>query len=207
MFRALQMSKPITAQTAERRRTYGQPSCTMSCDALPRADVRVQVEELRRRDRAALERREPVLDADVVPRRAREARLVGAVDVDQVAPVRPLDRPVDGRVVARRGAEVRVERERREAAPAVDALRRARRGMYGITAAYGFGITSRTRSSPRSASGSTHVRHIESGSRSPSSPAQRSSSSQSPTWIVCVTMSGYEYCGTPPSIRPGWFWP
>ena len=79
--------------------------------AFPRADVRVQVEELRRRDRAALDRGEPVLDAHVVPRRACEARLVGAVDVHQVAPVRPLDRPVDSRVVAGRGAEVRVERE------------------------------------------------------------------------------------------------
>ena len=32
-----------------------------------------------------------------------------------------------------------------------------------------------------------------------------SSSSQSPTWIVCVTMSGYEYCGIAASmITPGW---
>ena len=53
----------------------------------------------------------------------------------------------------------------------------------------------------------TQVLHIESGSAMTLESAQRSSSSQSPTWIVCVTMSEYEYCGTPPSSRPLWFWP
>ena len=63
----------------------------------------------------------------------RVAVRVDAVDVAEVVPVRPLDRGDHGRVVelgARaRGAEERVERERRQAAPAVDALAccRARR--------------------------------------------------------------------------------
>ncbi len=53
----------------------------------------------------------------------------------------------------------------------------------------------------------THVRHIDNGSTAAFASAQRSRSSQSPTWMVCVTMSEYEYCGTPPSSRPWWFWP
>src|SRR5215216_2476705 len=53
----------------------------------------------------------------------------------------------------------------------------------------------------------THVRHIESGLAIAFESAHRSSSSQSPTWIVCVTMSGYEYCGIAASSSPGWFCP
>ena len=79
-------------------------------------------------------------------------------------------------------------------------------GMYGITAAYGFGNVAEVLR-PSISVRLTHVRHIESGFASTFESSQRSSSSQSPTWIVCVTMSEYEYCGTPPSSRPGWFWP
>ena len=61
-------------------------------------------------------------------------------------------------------------------------------GMYGITAAYGFGnVAEELR--PSISVRLTHVRHIESGFASTFESSQRSSSSQSPTWIVCVTMS------------------
>src|SRR5215213_9417081 len=78
-------------------------------------------------------------------------------------------------------------------------------GMYGITAAYGLANVAEA-FRPSISDRLTHVRHIESGLAITFASAQRSSSSQSPTWIVCVTMSGYEYCGTPPSSRPGRFW-
>ncbi len=94
---------------------------------LPGADVRVQVEELRGRDLAFAQRLQPVLDADVVPRHSRVPGRVGAVDVHQVVPVRPLRGELLLRRDARRRPVPRVERERREATPAVDALRRARR--------------------------------------------------------------------------------
>src|SRR6266511_28890 len=62
--------------------------------------------------------------------------------------------------------------------------------------------------SPSSHERFVHTRHFDVG---PSCCTRRSiqcsSSSQSPTWIVCVTMSGYEYCGIAPSSSPGWFWP
>ena len=56
---------------------------------------------------------------------------------------------------------------------------------------------------------SSHVRfgHVAHFGLAPSVTSMKcSSSSQSPTWIVCVTMSGYEYCGIAASmITPGWF--
>src|SRR5687768_13579441 len=79
-------------------------------------------------------------------------------------------------------------------------------GMYGIRAAYGFENVAEVLR-PSISDRLTHVRHIESGFASTCLSSQCSSNSQSPTWIVCVTMSEYEYCGTPPSRRPGWFWP
>src|ERR671910_704183 len=78
-------------------------------------------------------------------------------------------------------------------------------GIHGMKAVHGTpGAANETHVSeafmPSSSVRLTHVRHIESGFASTFLSIQCSSSSQSPTWIVCVTMSGYEYCGTPPSI-------
>jgi len=78
--------------------------------------------------------------------------------------------------------------------------------MYGMTGAYGFASVAELLS-PSSRLRFVHVLHIELGSASTCRSIQCSSSSQSPTWIVCVTMSGYEYCGIPASIRPGRFCP
>ena len=53
------------------------------------ADTRVQVDELSERDRAGVERPEPVLDADVIERATREAGLgVDSEHVDHVVLVR-----------------------------------------------------------------------------------------------------------------------
>src|SRR6266511_1485050 len=80
-------------------------------------------------------------------------------------------------------------------------------GMYGINAAYGFG-TAALALRPSISDRFTQVRHIESGPETSTlESAHRSSSSQSPTWMVCVTMSGYEYCGIAASSSPGWFCP
>src|SRR5215213_1650434 len=79
-------------------------------------------------------------------------------------------------------------------------------GIHGISAAYGF-AANETAFRPSISERLTHVRHIESGLASTLASAQRSSSSQSPTWIVWVTMSGYEYCGIAASSSPGWFCP
>src|SRR5947207_212744 len=77
-------------------------------------------------------------------------------------------------------------------------------GMYGIKGADGFGVTAEALR-PSIRRRFSHVRHLEPGSAITFESSQRSSSSQSPTWIVWVTMSGYEYCGTPASRRPAWF--
>ena len=79
-------------------------------------------------------------------------------------------------------------------------------GIYGMSAAYGLPAVALA-FRPSISARFTHVRHIESGLAITFESAHRSSSSQSPTWIVCVTMSGYEYCGIAASSSPGWFWP
>ena len=73
-------------------------------------------------------------------------------------------------------------------------------GMYGMRIANGFGTTAEL-FSPSSSDRFAQLRHIESGLAMTLRSIQRSSSSQSPTWIVCVTMSGYEYCGIPASMQ------
>src|SRR5436189_6422192 len=73
------------------------------------------------------------------------------------------------------------------------------RGMYGIRDADGFSTTADVLR-PSIRRRFAHVRHIESGSAITLESSQRSSSSQSPTWIVWVTISGYEYYGTPASM-------
>ena len=79
-------------------------------------------------------------------------------------------------------------------------------GIHGMNGAYGFpNVVDEL--SPSISERLGHVRQIEAGFAIAFASAQRSSSSQSPTWMVCVTMSGYEYCGMPASSRPGWFWP
>src|SRR5215210_2348760 len=83
-------------------------------------------------------------------------------------------------------------------------------GIHGITAAYGLvtDVGDETAFRPSISDRLTHVRHIDSGPCvSTFESAHRSSSSQSPTWIVCVTMSGYEYCGIAAASSPAWFWP
>src|SRR5918996_1564914 len=67
-------------------------------------------------------------------------------------------------------------------------------GMYGMNGAYGLGIVVDA-FRPSISERLSHVRHAESGFAIALASAQRSSSSQSPMWMVCVTMSGYEYCG------------
>src|SRR6266536_5676869 len=80
-------------------------------------------------------------------------------------------------------------------------------GIHGMNAAYEF-ATVALALSPSMRDRLTQVAHVDSGpSASAFESAQRSSSSQSPTWIVWVTMSGYEYCGIAASSRPGWFCP
>ena len=98
----------------------------------PAAHVPVQVQELGRRDAAALQRTQAVLHADVVPGRACVAVGLGAVDGAQVVVVRPADR---GDVALRlpellvgRRAKKRVHRQRGQAAPGLDALGAAHRG-------------------------------------------------------------------------------
>src|SRR5829696_2118277 len=66
-------------------------------------------------------------------------------------------------------------------------------GIQGMNGAYGLPNVADA-FSPSISDRLSHVRHAESGFAMASASAQRSSSSQSPTWIVCVTMSGYEYC-------------
>src|SRR3954451_17496385 len=80
-------------------------------------------------------------------------------------------------------------------------------GMYGISAAYGFGIEADALRPSISERCSQFVQNDPGPDAIAFESAHRSSSSQSPTWIVWVTMSGYEYCGIAASSRPGWFWP
>jgi hypothetical protein len=95
---------------------------------LPTPDPRVQIEELLRGDVSVLESLEPVLDADVVPRLARVAARRDPVHVAQVLPVCPVGRRHQRRVhpldagADDRGVEERIQGQRGEAAPAVDAL-------------------------------------------------------------------------------------
>ena len=122
----------------------GQPSWTMSCGRFHEPTVAFSLRNSAGVSLAARERAEPVLDAGVVPRHAREPVRADAVDVAEVVPVRPLDRRDRGRVVERLPrpgrAEVRVERERGQPAPAPDALRaagsaaavRVRHGRAGV---------------------------------------------------------------------------
>jgi hypothetical protein len=57
--------------------------------------------------------------------------------------------------------------------------------------------------SPSSHERFDQTRHFEVGFASTLVSIQCSSSSQSPMWMVCVTVSGYEYWGIAPSSRPG----
>ena len=89
------------------------------------------MQELVERDLAFLQRAQAVLHADVVPGRARGAGRIDAVDVPEIVPVRPTDGRDGGLrlvvLLVRRLAEMRIHRERRQAAPPRDALRRADR--------------------------------------------------------------------------------
>ena len=91
----------------------------------------IQHQELLRCDSPAGHSPETILHADVVPEAARIAVIGDAIDVDQVSEVAPLDRGYGclwfDQLLTVDEAVIRVQRQRRKAAPAADALAIAQR--------------------------------------------------------------------------------
>ena len=114
---------PSEAGSGQRKLRNGQPSCTMSGFVLPRAGVGVQIEELLGGDVAVDQRSQSVLHTNVVPRAVGVAIRVPSVHVVGVAVVGPLHGSLLFGGDAVGGAEVRVQRQRRQPTPTVDALR------------------------------------------------------------------------------------